>query len=113
MFLAVLNHRGEKKIFFLFKNLLHQCEVSIMLYKEPLSNTHGRYGEFGGMYIPEILMEPISELIEAWNSAKKDCTFQAALTAILKNYAGRPTALTEVPSFAAKINGPRIFLKRE
>jgi tryptophan synthase beta subunit len=80
---------------------------------QPLNNTPGRYGEFGGMYIPELLMQPISELITAWNNMKTDATFKASLTAILKNYAGRPTALTEIPSFAKKINGPRIFLKRE
>ena len=85
----------------------------MMPHRESLTNTSGRYGEFGGMYIPEILMEPIRELVIAWNSAKNDCSFRTTLTAILKNYAGRPTALTEIPSFAAKINGPRIFLKRE
>ncbi len=81
----------------------------MMLHRE----NNGRYGEFGGMYVPEILMEPMSELITAWNSLKKDKSFRETLTAILKNYAGRPTAFTEIPSFAAKINGPRIFLKRE
>lgn len=81
--------------------------------KASLSITHGRYGGFGGRYVPEVLMEPISELISAWDHAKQDVAFRNELTAILKNYAGRPTALTEVPTFAAKINGPRIFLKRE
>jgi len=75
--------------------------------------TPGRYGEFGGMYIAEILMEPINELIAAWNKAKSDPQFKEALSAELKNYAGRPTAFTEIPSFSEKINGPRIFLKRE
>lgn len=84
-----------------------------MPHRESLPNKPGRYGEFGGMFIPEILMEPVNELINAWNSAKQDSTFRNTLIAILKDYAGRPTALTEVPSFAAKINGPRIFLKRE
>ncbi len=84
-----------------------------MPHKESSPTTTGRYGEFGGMYIPEILMEPIGELLQAWNSAKQDNTFSNTLTSILKNYAGRPTALTAVPSFAEKINGPRIFLKRE
>lgn len=73
----------------------------------------GRYGDFGGMYIPEILMQPITELIEAWNNAKSNPQFRSTLTALLKNYAGRPTALTEIPSFSKKIQGPRIFLKRE
>jgi tryptophan synthase beta subunit len=81
--------------------------------RELLSSTTGRYGEFGGMYIPEVLMAPISELVIAWDNAKRDCSFRETLIAILKNYAGRPTALTEIPSFAAKINGPRVFLKRE
>ncbi|HVE44080.1 MAG TPA: tryptophan synthase subunit beta [Gammaproteobacteria bacterium] len=78
-----------------------------------LQNTNGRYGGFGGMYIPEILIEPIRELIETWNQAKHDSIFRSELSEILKNYAGRPTALTEVPSFSKKMNGPRVFLKRE
>jgi tryptophan synthase beta subunit len=73
----------------------------------------GRYGEFGGMYISELLMQPVRELIHAFEKAKHDETFQNELTAILKNYAGRPTAFTEIPSFSASIKGPRIFLKRE
>lgn len=73
----------------------------------------GRYDEFGGMYIPELLMSPVRELIQAWNGFKEDKTFKNQLADILKQYAGRPTALTEVTSFARAINGPRIFLKRE
>ena len=72
-----------------------------------------RYGVYGGMYIPEILMAPILELTQAWKTAKRDHQFRHRLTALLKQYAGRPTALTEVRHFAAVINGPRIFLKRE
>lgn len=84
-----------------------------MPFRKSLPNSSGRYGEFGGMYIPEVLIEPVNELIIAWKTAKGDSSFRATLNSILKNYAGRPTALTEIPSFAAKINGPRIFLKRE
>ncbi len=84
-----------------------------MLYKELISHIQGRYGEFGGMYVPEILMAPILELIKVWNNAKVDNIFNQTLNLILKNYAGRPTVLTEVPTFAAMINGPRVFLKRE
>ncbi len=80
---------------------------------KPLVKPTGRYGKFGGMYIPEILMQPITELIEAWNNAKSNPQFRNTLTALLKNYAGRPTALTEIPSFSKKIQGPKIFLKRE
>lgn len=73
----------------------------------------GRYDDFGGIYIPELLMAPIHALITAWNKLKNDAEFRNALSMMLKNYAGRPTALTEIPSFSARINGPRIFLKRE
>lgn len=74
---------------------------------------NGRYGEFGGVYMPELLMAPISELTAAWNKTKVDKHFRQSLTELLKNYAGRPTPLTEVPRFSQAINGPRIFLKRE
>lgn len=84
-----------------------------MLSKDGLVDDKGRYGEFGGIYLPELLMQPIEELIVAWDNAKKDLIFKQELNFVLKNYAGRPTPLTEIPAFAAKINGPRIFLKRE
>lgn len=73
----------------------------------------GRYGEFGGMYIPEILISPIEELTAAWNEAKNCPEFRASFSDLLKNYAGRPTALTEIPSLSKHVNGPRMFLKRE
>jgi tryptophan synthase beta subunit len=84
-----------------------------MQHKKILQNNAGRYGDFGGAYVAEILMQPITELRNAWEQAKSDVTFQKIFSDILKNYAGRPTALTEVPTFSAKINGPKIFLKRE
>lgn len=77
------------------------------------ANEQGRYGEFGGMYIPEILVQPLHELLVTWNRLKSCPLFNKELNGILKNYAGRPTALTEVTSFANEINGPRIYLKRE
>ena len=62
---------------------------------------NGRYGEFGGVYMPELLMAPISELTAAWNKTKVDKAFRQSLTELLKNYAGRPTPLTEVTRFSA------------
>jgi tryptophan synthase beta subunit len=81
--------------------------------RHPQPNASGRYGEFGGMYMPELLMQPVNELIAAWNDASNDPGFRADLRSILKDYAGRPTPLTEVRSFSAKVGAPRIFLKRE
>lgn len=77
------------------------------------ADARGRYGEFGGVYLPELLMPPILELTEAWKSLQEAPDFQAELSALLKNYAGRPTPLTEVSRFSQAIAGPRIFLKRE
>src|SRR5688572_525335 len=74
---------------------------------------HRRYGEFGGTYMPKLLMAPIHELTLAWNAIRKQKQFHSTLIDLLKNYAGRPTALTEIPHFSKTINGPRVFLKRE
>jgi len=73
----------------------------------------GRYGEFGGIYAPELLMQPLKELETAFKTIGKSEGFQNHLSALLRHYAGRPTALTEATRFAAAIGGPRIFLKRE
>ncbi len=72
-----------------------------------------RFGEFGGIFMPELLITPIQELITAWNECKQDLKFQDELKHILQTYAGRPTPLTEVKGFSKAIGGPRIFLKRE
>lgn len=72
-----------------------------------------RYGKFGGCYIPELLIQPLQELATAYASLGASADFRQEFASILTNYAGRPTALTEVANFAKAINGPRIFLKRE
>lgn len=68
---------------------------------------------YGGTYMPELLMAPIQELAQIWNTIKSDKKFLENLDSILKNYAGRPTPLTEATHFSKAINGPRIYLKRE
>ena len=78
-----------------------------------LQSKIGRYGEFGGVYLPELLMPAISELTDIWAETKTNAFFNTALKALLANYAGRPTPLTEVPQFAQAIDAPRVFLKRE
>ena len=73
----------------------------------------GHFGEFGGRLAPEALMSALEELTLAYESARADPGFQAELTALLRDYAGRPTPLTEIPRFAAEAGGCRMFLKRE
>jgi tryptophan synthase beta chain len=76
----------------------------------------GYFGRYGGRLAPEALMSALDELTAAYLSAKADPGFQAELAALLRDYAGRPTPLTEVPRFAAGTGGGssvRVFLKRE
>ena len=74
--------------------------------------TEPYFGEFGGMYVPQILMPALRQLEEAFVSAQKDPAFQAEFTDLLKNYAGRPTALTKCRNLT---EGTRttLYLKRE
>jgi tryptophan synthase beta chain len=69
------------------------------------------FGEFGGMYVPQILMPALRQR-KAFVSAQKDPEFQAQFTDLLKNYAGRPTALTKCQNITAGTN-TTLYLKRE
>jgi tryptophan synthase beta chain len=73
----------------------------------------GYFGPFGGRIAPEALMSALDELTQAYLSAQGDPEFQAELSGLLRDYAGRPSLLTEVPRFAARAGGCRVFLKRE
>jgi tryptophan synthase beta chain len=73
----------------------------------------GRYGAYGGRFVPETLMGPLQELEEAYREASRDPDFQAELDMLLRTYAGRPTPLTPARRLAAHIGKGRIYLKRE
>src|SRR6266849_2868408 len=73
----------------------------------------GRFGPYGGRYVPETLMVPLFELERAYELAKSDPSFQTRLNDLLKNFAGRPTALQFASRLTEKLGGPRIYLKRE
>jgi tryptophan synthase beta chain len=73
----------------------------------------GRFGEFGGMYIPETLMSALYELEEAYNHYKEDKEFQTELADLLKNYAGRPSMLYYAKNLTEYAGGAKIYLKRE
>jgi tryptophan synthase beta chain len=76
-------------------------------------NAPGRFGPYGGRFVPETLMVPLFELERAYELAKTDPAFQAELRDLLKNFAGRPTPLQFASSLTRKLGGPRIYLKRE
>ncbi|MGC2388478.1 MAG: tryptophan synthase subunit beta [Candidatus Acidiferrum sp.] len=73
----------------------------------------GRFGPYGGRYVPETLMVPLFELERAYEAAKTDSKFQAEFADLLKNFAGRPTPLQFASRLTSHLGGPRIYLKRE
>ncbi len=73
----------------------------------------GRFGDFGGRFVPETLMPALYELTEAYERVRQDPTFAAELNDLLRHYVGRPTPLYEAKRLTAHLGGARIFLKRE
>jgi tryptophan synthase beta chain len=76
-------------------------------------DTAGRFGPFGGRFVPETLMAPLDELAKAFDRAWHDRAFRDELAELLRNYAGRPTPLTYAERLSRELGGARIFLKRE
>ncbi|ARD56588.1 tryptophan synthase subunit beta [Bacillus safensis] len=76
-------------------------------------NEIGRYGEFGGKFVPETLMQPLAEIEQAFRELKEDPAFQTEYVSLLRNYSGRPTALTYADQLSAYLGGAKIYLKRE
>lgn len=72
----------------------------------------GRFGPYGGRYVPETLMRALEELTAVYEAARNDPQFWAELDGLLKNYVGRPTPITAVPRLSAHV-GAQVFLKRE
>ncbi|HEV2249790.1 MAG TPA: tryptophan synthase subunit beta [Candidatus Limnocylindria bacterium] len=73
----------------------------------------GRFGEFGGQYVPETLMPAVAELEDAYLAARSDPAFEAQLAALLRDWVGRPTPLTDAARLAAATGLRRVLLKRE
>ena len=78
-----------------------------------MTNSNGRFGIHGGQYIPETLMNAVIELEEAYNRFRDDPAFQNELTALLNDYAGRPSRLYYAARMTADLGGAKIYLKRE
>ena len=78
-----------------------------------MAQKKGRFGEFGGQFIPETLMNAVIELEEAYNYYKEDKVFQAELQELLNNYAGRPSNLYYAKHMTEHLGGAKIYLKRE
>ena len=77
-----------------------------------MTGSRGRYGEFGGQYVPEALMPALDELERAWEAAREDAAFGAELKSLLGSIVGRPTPLYDAARFSERA-GRRVLLKRE
>ena len=73
----------------------------------------GRFGEFGGQYVPETVMYAVQELVAAYEKYREDANFQAELLNLYKNYAGRPSLLYYAEQMTKDLAGAKIYLKRE
>jgi tryptophan synthase beta chain len=79
---------------------------------DPISDRHGRFGEYGGSYVPEALMGALDELEREWEAARADADFDAELSGLLRDIVGRPTPTYEAHRFSERA-GTRVLLKRE
>ena len=78
-----------------------------------MTNQNGRFGVHGGQYIPETLMNAVIELEEAYSKYKNDPQFNAELTQLFNDYAGRPSRLYYAEKMTRNLGGAKIYLKRE
>jgi tryptophan synthase beta chain len=87
--------------------------ASIILPAVPSESRAGRFGVYGGRYVPETLMAALVELEREYASAKADAAYQAELADLLTHYAGRPTPLYYCKRLTEQLGGAKIYLKRE
>ena len=87
--------------------------ASIISPAIPSESRPGRFGIYGGRYVPETLMAALVELEHEYDIAKADAVFQAELADLLHNYAGRPTPLYFCKRLTEQLGGAKIYLKRE
>jgi tryptophan synthase beta chain len=78
-----------------------------------LPDSKGHFGAFGGRFIPETLMPAVMELAAAYRAARRDAGFREELDRCLREYAGRPTALTLAERLTRHFGGAKVYLKRE
>jgi tryptophan synthase beta chain len=86
---------------------------SVILPASPSDSRPGRFGVYGGRYVPETLMAALLELEREYELAKADAAFQTELAGLLKDFAGRPTPLYFAKRLTEELGGAKIYLKRE
>ena len=81
--------------------------------EQALPDANGRFGEYGGRYVPETLMHPLQELEDEYFRAQQDPEFQTELQYYLREFCGRPTPLYHAERLTRELGGAKIYLKRE
>ena len=81
--------------------------------EQALPDANGRFGEYGGRYVPETLMHPLQELEDEYFRAQQDPEFQTELQYYLREFCGRPTPLYHAERLTCDLGGAKIYLKRE
>src|SRR5436853_7941664 len=93
------------------------CELMMSTLAPPalqnIPNSHGRFGPFGGQYVPETLMGAVHQLEQEYERARKDAGFWQELGYYLNHYVGRPSPLYFARRLTEQLGGAKIYLKRE
>src|SRR5690625_4953023 len=110
---AASNGRPERRARTKYFSLYRKRGDNMVAIHVPATPEVGRFGEFGGRYVPETLMPALDELQSAYTEAKADPEFQEQLSYYLTDYVGRPTPVYFAERLSPEIGGARIYFKRE
>ncbi len=92
---------------------MNEYDNSSKTSTHPYPDDRGRYGAFGGKFVPETLMPALEELEQTYAEAKEDPAFQAELANLQRHYVGRPTPLYYAKRLTEQLGGAKVYLKRE
>ncbi|MCA9919196.1 MAG: tryptophan synthase subunit beta, partial [Anaerolineales bacterium] len=84
-----------------------------MIQSAPVPDERGKFGPYGGQFVPETLMPALDELIRVYDEALQDEAFMAEFQYLLKSYVGRPSPITYAKRLSASLGGAQIYFKRE
>jgi tryptophan synthase beta chain len=84
-----------------------------MFKSAPVPDEHGKFGPYGGQFVPETLMPAVTELVTAYDEARNDPAFVAEFHYLLQSYVGRPSPISHARRLSAALGGAQIYLKRE
>ncbi|MFZ1399261.1 MAG: tryptophan synthase subunit beta [Candidatus Promineifilaceae bacterium] len=84
-----------------------------MIQSAPVPDERGKFGPYGGQFVPETLMPALDELIRVYDEVRQDEAFMAEFNHLLKSYVGRPSPLTHAKRLSASLGGAQIYFKRE